>query len=249
MSFPPVVLAVLSLVIAAVVAYALRHQIVRLARNPVIDLFHYFYYRDSGVTWSTTQYMGVPLQKLPMDLWRYNDILWETHPDLIIEAGTNRGGSALFFAHQFDLLGRGRIVTVDLHAQPALPQHPRITYLNGSSTDPQTFAQVTAQIRGDERVMVVLDSDHSRDHVKRELELYSPLVSKECYLVVEDSNVNGHPVFRSHGPGPMEAMDIFPWANAGFQRDDQIEQRYMVTFFPRGWLKRVAVGNSSQRPG
>jgi cephalosporin hydroxylase len=178
-----------------------------------------------------------------LDLWRYHDILWNTHPDVIIETGTNRGGSALFFAHQCELMGRGRIITVDIVDRPDVPQHPRITYVVGSSTDPQIFARVTGQLAAKERVMVVLDSDHSRDHVIRELELYAPLVTEGCYLVVEDTNVNGHPVSRSHGPGPMEALDVFPWKSAGFECDKEIEKRYMVTFFPKGWPKRVAAGN------
>jgi cephalosporin hydroxylase len=229
------------LVVASALVYILRHRLVRLVKTPVVTLFHYFYYRDSETTWSTTNYLGVPIQKLPLDLWRYHDILWQTRPDVIVETGTNRGGSALFLAHLCDRLGTGRIITVDIVDRPEVPKHPRITYIVGSSTDPQIFAQVTGQLKPGERVMVALDSDHSRDHVVRELELYSPLVSRDCYLIVEDTNVNGHPVSRSHGPGPMEALEVFPWKKAGFEHDDQIVERYMVTFFPKGWLKRVSV--------
>jgi cephalosporin hydroxylase len=185
--------------------------------------------------------MGVPIQKLPLDLWRYHDILWRTRPDVIVETGTNRGGSALFLAHLCDHIGSGRIITVDIVERPEVPKHPRIAYIVGSSTDTQTFARVTGQLGPDERIMVVLDSDHSRDHVVRELELYSPLVSSDCYLIVEDTDVNGHPVSRSHGPGPMEALGVFPWKKAGFEYDDEIVRRYVMTFFPKGWLRRVSV--------
>lgn len=228
------------LIVAGALLYILRHHVVRLVKEPVVTLFHYFYYRDSKITWSTTHYMGVLIQKLPLDLWRYHDILWQTRPDVIVETGTNRGGSALFLAHLCDRIGTGRIITVDIVDRPEVPQHPRITYVVGSSTDPQIFARIKGQLKPGERVMVALDSDHARDHVVRELELYSPLVSRDCYLVVEDTDVNGHPVSRSHGPGPMEALDIFPWKKAGFEHDDRIVERYMMTFFPKGWLKRVS---------
>ena len=204
-------------------------------------LFHYFYYRDGESTWGKTRWMGVPLMKLPLDLWRYQDLLWETKPDVIVETGTNRGGSALFMANLCDLMGHGRIVTVDITTFPeGVPSHPRVSYIVGSSTDPDIVAQVKSHIRPGERVMVILDSDHARDHVRRELALYAPLVTKDCYLVVEDTNVNGHPVSRSHGPGPMEALNEYMARKSGFEMDRTLEERYKMTFYPQGWLKRVA---------
>jgi cephalosporin hydroxylase len=237
------VLFVVLIVVGLILLYLFRHQLIRLLERPVMQLFHYFYYRDSEKTWGVTKYMGVPIQKLPLDLWRNHEVLWETRPDLIIETGTNRGGSALFFAHQFELMGKGRIVTVDIFRQPEVPEHPRITYITGSSTAPEIVAEVTRHMRPNEKTMVILDSDHSQDHVRRELELYAPLVSPGCYLVVEDTNVNGHPVSRSHGPGPMEALDDFlaTKAAADFKIDSELEEKYKVSFNPRGWLKRAGV--------
>jgi len=200
-------------------------------------LFHYFYYREST---RNAHWMGVPLLKLPLDLWRYQDVIWETKPDLIVETGTNRGGSALYMAQLCDIIGRGRVVTVDItHPPEGLPSHARITYILGSSTDVQIVAEITAHVRPGEKVMVILDSDHARDHVARELELYAPLVSRGCYLVVEDTNVHGHPVYRSHGPGPMEAVDIYRPETKGFQLNSNLEKRYQITYYPRGWWQRI----------
>ncbi len=86
--------------------------------------------------------------------------------------------------------------------------------------------------------MVILDSDHSRDHVAKELELYADLVTPDSYLVVEDTNVNGHPVNRTHGPGPMEALDRFLASRNDFYRDRNRE-RYLMTFNPKGFLRRA----------
>ena len=110
--------------------------------------------------------------KNPLDLWIYQEILHRTRPDTIIETGTYEGGSALYLASVCDFLGHGQVVSIDVAAR-AQPEHPRITYIDGDSTDPQTVAQ--ANLGG--RTMVVLDSDRSTDHVLAELRAYAPLVS------------------------------------------------------------------------
>lgn len=221
-----------------VLGYFSRHSLARWVRMPVQTLFHYYYYRDSLTTWSNTSWMGVPLLKLPLDLWIYQEILFDTRPDVIVETGTNKGGSALYFAHLFDLLGAGKVITVDVTPPPeGTPQHPRIEYLLGSSTDSGILKHIGSLILPGDRVMVVLDSDHSAPHVRKELDLYSPLVTPGCYLVVEDTNVNGHPVFRSHGPGPMEALEDFLTTNADF-KSDLGREKFAITFSPRGWLRR-----------
>ena len=160
-----------------------------------------------------------------------------TRPDLIVETGTYLGGSAFYLAGICDLLGHGKIVTVDISAPPGRPRHRRITYLQGSSTDPGIVDRVARSARRANRVMVVLDSNHSRDHVLRELEVYGPLVTPGCYLVVEDTNVNGNPVLPDHGPGPMEAVEEFLATTDGFEVDRSRENR-LLTFNPSGYLRR-----------
>ncbi len=199
----------------------------------VVDQFHRIYYGSSAL--HRAQWQGVPLYKYPADLWVYQEILWETRPDLIIETGTYAGGSALFLANMFDLLGDGRVVSIDVQYRPGRPVHPRISYMLGGSTDAQTIATVQASLAP--RVMVILDSDHSQAHVARELELYAPLVTPGCYLVVEDTNVNGRPVLPEHGPGPAEAVACFLLDHPEFETDLSRE-KFFVTANPGGYLKR-----------
>jgi cephalosporin hydroxylase len=207
-----------------------------------IDSFHELYYGSMEQTWKDTHWMGVRAAKCPMDMWVYQEILWQTRPDLIIECGTAWGGSALFYASMFDLLGTGgEIITIDIAGDdqvPDRPTHPRTTYLTGSSTDADIVARVRERAASADRVMVVLDSDHSYAHVAAEIAAYSSLVTPGCYLVVEDTNVNGNPILPDWGPGPMEAVDEFLDDTQSFVRDPARE-KFMMTFSPGGYLRRV----------
>jgi cephalosporin hydroxylase len=203
----------------------------------VTEAFHRLYY-DTAV-WKDTYWLGVRTQKCPLDLWVYQEILHETRPDLILETGTAHGGSALYLASVCDLLGRGEIVTVDIHPVEGRPEHDRITYLTGSSTTDQVVREIERFVADRERVLVILDSDHSRDHVLDELRIYSRFVSPGSYLVVEDTNVNGHPVMPEHGPGPMEALEQFLDETDEFEIDPARE-KFFLTFNPRGFLRKRA---------
>jgi cephalosporin hydroxylase len=208
-----------------------------------VDDFHQLYY-DTGLqggTWTTTTWLGVGVLKCPLDLWEYQEIIYELRPDLIVETGTAKGGSALYFASVCDLIGNGDILTIDIAHASALPQHPRITYLTGSSVDPSVVAQVYERAGQANTVMVVLDSDHSAAHVAAELDAYAPIVTHGSYLVVEDTNVNGHPVYGWHGPGPMEAVEQFLAGTAEFVAD-RSREKLLLTFNPSGWLQRTATG-------
>jgi cephalosporin hydroxylase len=202
--------------------------------------FHKLFYETAflkGDAWNP-KWLGVAALKCPFDLWVYQEILHEIKPDLILETGTARGGSALFLASVLDLLGSGAIVAIDIVRRPEWPVHPRITYLTGSSTSAPIMDQVHARVAGRSRVMVILDSDHRKDHVVDELRLYSPLVTTGSYLIVEDTNINGRPVFPGFGPGPGEAVDDFLAGNTAFERD-RSRERFFVTFNPGGYLRRV----------
>jgi cephalosporin hydroxylase len=201
----------------------------------VTEAFHRLYY-DTAV-WKDTYWLGVRTQKCPLDLWVYQEILHEVRPDLIIETGTAHGGSAYYLASLMDLLGRGEIVTVDLHPVEGRPQHPRITYLTGSSTADDVVERIGQLADGRERILVILDSDHSRDHVLDELRIYSRFVSPGSYLIVEDTNVNGHPVLPEHGPGPIEALEEFLPKTDEFEVD-VAREKFFLTFNPRGFLRR-----------
>jgi cephalosporin hydroxylase len=203
----------------------------------IIERFHRLYYDRLERTWTQTRWMGTPVLKCPLDLWTYQEILSETRPDVIVETGTHLGGSARYLAGICDLLGHGRIVTVDVVTHPGRPEHDRISYLEGSSTSDEVVERIAGLAGEAERVMVILDSDHARDHVLRELQLYAPLVSPGCYLVVEDTNVNGHPVVPGFGPGPMEAVMEFLSGTEAFEVDTSRE-KLMLTFNPSGYLRR-----------
>jgi len=203
----------------------------------VVDEFHRLYYSEAEATWKKTFWLGVPTFKCPLDLWVYQEIVWATRPDVVIETGTLYGGSALYLAALLDLTGNGRILTIDIAASPKRPAHPRIEYVSGSSVGPDVVRYVSSAIRANDTVMVILDADHSKTHVLQELRAYHPLVTPGSYLIVEDTNVNGRPVLPDHGPGPMEAVTDFLNENPAFEVDRSLEKFYL-TFNPSGYLRR-----------
>jgi cephalosporin hydroxylase len=210
-----------------------------LAPEEIVRDFHRLYYEADERTIRNTFWLGEHSAKCPLDLWIYQEILVERRPDLIVETGTFFGGTAHYLACICDLVDNGRVITIDIRErQPhRRPRHPRIEYRTGSSTAPEIVAGVKDSIAPGERVMVILDSDHRKHHVLGELEAYAPLVTPGDYLIVEDTNVNGHPVRPEHGPGPMEAVDEFLAQGAEFSIDPAREKFYM-TFNPRGYLRR-----------
>jgi cephalosporin hydroxylase len=203
----------------------------------IADAFHRLYFERPTQTWQNTYWLGTPVRKCPLDLWIYQEIIFHTRPDLIIETGTRFGGSARFLADMCDSMGHGRVITIDIEKQE-VPFHFRVTYLIGSSTDPEVRANVSRRIGPEDEVMVILDSDHSRDHVLSELRAYGPLVTAGNYLVVEDTNVNGNPVLPSHGPGPMEALQEYLAEVDSFVVDESME-KFLLSFNPRGFLRRA----------
>jgi cephalosporin hydroxylase len=207
-------------------------------RREITDAFHRMYMEARDATWFNTWWMGHRVFKCPFDLWVYQEMFHEIRPDVVVECGTCLGGSALYFAHLCDLLQHGRVITIDIDPPDGKPVHPRITYLQGSSTSPQIVAKIERETAGCERVLVILDSDHHRDHVSNELQIYSRLVTTGSYLIVEDTNINGHPVDPTFGPGPMEAVVDFLKENADFVADPSRE-KYFMSFNPCGYLKRI----------
>ena len=230
-------IAVVILTIGTLIAWIriLRSADAYAERLNTRDGFHNYYHEQE--VWKKTRWLGVEIFKLPFDLFVYQELLHDLKPDVIVEAGTLYGGSAYFFATIMDQLNNGKVITIDIEEQSNRPRHPRITYLLGSSTSPGIFAKVKDLIPDDATVMVVLDSDHSRDHVLNELRLYHPIVSPGHYLVVEDTNVNGHPVLPGFGPGPWEAVDAFLKENSDFEAD-RSREKFLITFNPRGYLKK-----------
>lgn len=209
------------------------------ARQLVVDDFHRLYYESGAQTWQDTWWLGTQVLKLPLDLWSYQELIYATRPDLIIECGTKYGGSAKYLANICDLIDHGRVHTIDINELPGRPDHPRINYVTGSSTDPEIVAEAAAAAAtAGPTTMVILDSDHSEAHVYAELQAYAPLVSVGSYLIVEDTNVHGRPVRPDHPAGPGEAVDRFL-----AERDDYAvataAHKFLVTFNPNGLLQRL----------
>ena len=217
-----------------------RLYISRRQRHDVVEAFHKLYYDTGtlGKTWSETYWLGTRVAKCPFDLWIYQEILHDVRPDVIVECGTLYGGSAAYLASLCDLLGSGHIYTIDVRPRPDRPEHERITYLTGSSTDPDIVAQVTDQIDPGDVVLAILDSDHRKEHVLDELRTYRDIVTPGSYMIVEDTNLNGHPVAPEFGPGPMEALEAFLQEADDYKVDPRGDKFYL-TFNPRGVLRRT----------
>ncbi len=205
----------------------------RIARE-----FHRYYYMHAQATWANTEWLGVQTLKCPLDAWIYQEVIHDTRPDVIVETGTFNGGSAFYFCSLFDLIGKGRVVSIDVEHRSDRPTHERLEYVRGSSTDNAILERVKGSIQPGERVMVVLDSDHSRDHVLEELRAYWELVTPGCYLVVEDGNIHGHPVPIYDQGDPTAALAVFLEENDRFVVD-RSREKHFVTFNPGGWLKRT----------
>ncbi len=168
--------------------------------------------------------------KIQEDLDRYRTIIEATKPDVIVETGTAQGGSARWFRS----LGPD-VITIDV--EKVFVDGAGISQIEGSSTDPVVVEHVMNRLGNWMRVMVVLDSDHHADHVAREIELYGPLVTPGCYLVVEDGIVRWMP--KEDYPGPLEAISEMLEHNPKWWADHDIEDKFPATMFPDGWWKRT----------
>jgi cephalosporin hydroxylase len=203
--------------------------------SSVVDRFFHLYF-DSRV-WQNTYWLGHPIVKNPFDMVNLQEIMFEIKPDVIVECGTFRGGSALFMATLCDLIGKGRIITIDRFVHEPRPGHARITYLTADSASQQAREWVDTLIAPGEVVLVILDSDHSEAHVTGELHNFHSLVTVGSYLIVEDTCV-GHPVLPELLPGPMEAVEKFMAHNDSFVIDTS-RHKFHMTFNPNGYLRKV----------
>jgi cephalosporin hydroxylase len=207
------------------------------------DFLELFYF--SAVWVDRTRWRGVPVSKLPTDLWIYQELIFELQPDLIIETGTAHGGSAAFMAALLDGNRRGRIITIDPQHYENRPDHPRVEYWTESSTAPAVVERLMPIAAGCTTVMVILDSAHSTDHVRREIELYAPLVTLGSYLIVEDGYVDGNPLLPDYVDmydqgkgGPQAAIQELLATSDAFQVDPS-RHKFLATFNPNGYLKRI----------
>lgn len=199
-------------------------------------------------------WLGRPIIKYPQDIVIMQELIWRVRPDLIIETGIAHGGSIIFSSSMMELLGNGgKVIAVDIdirkHNRDEIEKHPmmkNITMLEGSSVDEKIVKQIADYAKGFNNVMVVLDSNHSHDHVFRELELYSPLVSVGSYILLPDTFVEffpkGYVTDRPWdvGNNPYTAMEAFMKTTSAFVKDEAITDKLLITeALGGGYLKRI----------
>ena len=218
----------------------LRRALIWMFNNLGISRFHreFICPRINRVFFTTNTWMGKPNWQNILDLWTIQETIWEIKPEILIECGTNKGGSSFFYAQLFDLIGHGKVTTIDIEKMHDF-QHPRVEYIIGNSLSDEVFGRVrsiVSEVTG--AIMVILDSDHSRDHVRKELELYSLFVTSGSFILVQDGIIDVLPVFKIDRPGPLPAIKDFLSSHNDFVLDQERCERFIITHHISGWLRR-----------
>jgi cephalosporin hydroxylase len=209
----------------------------RTGSKPVAALYHHDLIYKTG-NFRSLSWLGVPIWQNVLDLWTIQEAISSIRPALLIETGTDHGGSALFYANLMDLLGEGEVVTIDIVQRHNL-SHPRIGFLHGSSTDPNIVDEVQGRVeKAGGPVMVILDGNHDRDHVASELELYAPFVTPGSLLLSQDGVIDKFRIFRDSRPGPLDANRDFLARHPEFQHDRELNEQFRLTQHPLGWMRR-----------
>ena len=199
-------------------------------------------------------WLGRPIIQYPQDMIAMQEIIWDIKPDLIIETGIAHGGSLIFYASILELIGKGEVLGIDIdirdHNRKEIESHPmfkRIKMIQGSSIDPGIVAEAKKHTEGKKTILVTLDSNHTHEHVLAELNMYSPFVSLNSYMVVYDTIVEKLP--EDHLPGlirpwgigdnPWTALNSFIGENPQFEIDHTINNKLLISVAPDGYLKRI----------
>ncbi|MEM9419941.1 MAG: CmcI family methyltransferase [Planctomycetota bacterium] len=233
-----------------------RQDATRMSQDPAVrdaanTLYAKAYEYDYTYMWS---WMGVPIIQSPDDICAMQEIIWETKPQVIVETGVARGGSILFSAAMLQLLGEGKVIGVDIEIRPhnreSIETHPlshRVELIEADAVADATLEQVRQSIGDAERVMVVLDSNHTHDHVLAELRAYAPLVSPGQSLIVADTAVELDitPTERDRpwgvGDNPMTAMRQYLTETDDFVSEKFINEKLLLTSNPDGYLRRKPI--------
>lgn len=210
-----------------------------------IDEYHKVY--EKARIWEKNSWLGVPCWKLPMDAFVMQELIFKLKPDFIIETGTGKGGSAMFYASICELMGQGKVITCDvdlLYDAEQIAQHEwsdRIHFIHGSSTNPLTLKEIKKIVGDTTNNIVLLDSDHRCNHVLTEIGAYEAFVGVGYYMIVEDSHAGrvGHPVkWKYDNDGAYEAIEAFLKMDDDFEVDYECE-KHLMTFNPKGYLRRI----------
>jgi len=205
----------------------------------------------AGYSYNFT-WMGRPIIQYPQDMIAMQEIIWEVKPDLIIETGIAHGGSIIYYASILELIGKGEVLGIDIdireHNRIEIENHPmskRIHMLQGSAISEEIIEQVKPFAKDKKTVMVCLDSNHTHEHVLKELQLYSPFVTPGSYLVAFDTIVEDLPADLyndrpwSVGDNPKTAVHEFLKTNSDFVINKEIDNKLLVSVAPDGYLKRI----------
>jgi len=185
-----------------------------------------------------TTYFGVTALKNPFDFWIYQELIHRVQPDFIIEIGNHKGGGTLALAHLCDLLGKGKVIGVDLdHARipDVVRNHPRVTFIEGDAC--ASFGRVANLIAPGDHCLIIEDSLHTLENTRNVLRTYSPLIQPGGYFIVEDG-ICHHGLDIAPFPGPYEAIEEFVAENPHFVVDRSFES-FLITWNPKGFLRKV----------
>lgn len=206
-----------------------------------MSLRRWLLYHHKEIHHDQCHWMGVRALKNPLDAWVYQEILHEVQPDVVVEIGSNEGGSTLFLAHLLEIIGKGLVVSVDIDRSRFQASHDRIVTVTGDSSAEATIRQVADLCEG-KRGLVIHDSNHNKEPVLRDLRTYERFVSVGSYLIVEDGILD---LFRPgdglgwFAEGPLAAVEQFVRERPDF-RIDSTREKYVMTYNPRGFLRRVS---------
>lgn len=218
-----------------------RHLRERIEDRVLIRKFNKIYY-DAGLFDQMT-WLGIRSMQNPCDNWVMQEIITEVKPDFIIETGTAFGGTTLFYATVLSQINKeGKVLTMDVVPQfdqaaqfKVFQEH--VEFIQGSAASAEMVEKITQRVKG-KKVLITLDSKHTKENALEEMKRYAPLVSIGSYLVVQDTNTDGHGLVPGFGPGPFAALEEFLKGDKNFIID-HAREKFLLTFYPSGYLKRI----------
>ena len=206
-----------------------------------MSLRQWLIYHQKEIVFDQVTWMGTPIWKNPLDAWIYQEIIHEVQPDVIIEIGSRYGGGTKYLANLLDMLGKGMVISIDIDRSVYNLDHERVKVLTGNSSDPKIISEVACMCRG-KNVLVIQDGDHSKKQALEDLENYSRFISVNSYFIMEDGIVDLFHHDDGLGfqeEGPLAAIEEFLSRNSHFVIDSSRE-RYILTYNPKGFLKRIS---------